>query len=261
MNRLYLLVLVLIFFVFPQSVMALALSDVPLPAEPVYNVKIHSLDTVPSSVSKQAVPVLKPPIEQKNINNIQQTNKTTDFVKDDKFEKKIKLSSVAEIREQARFLYNTNSLNESYSLFLSIPEKDRTSDDLLLMANISQDLEKTDDAVFYLKKAIDSDKNNYKAHYNLGNIYFSEKQYNAALKKYREVLRIKKDFAYAHYNKGCCYLAQNSLINARYEFGLAIKSNPEEPLFYYNLAYVNKLMKKEKKAQEALDLYNQLMTQ
>lgn len=82
-----------------------------------------------------------------------------------------------------------------------------------------------------------------------------------ALNEYRKVLRIKKDYAYAYYNKGCCYLKKKSWYNARYEFGLAIKANPEEPAFYYNLAYTYKMLKKPKKAQEALDMYNKLMTQ
>ena len=129
------------------------------------------------------------------------------------------------------------------------------------MANISSDIGQTDDAVFYLKKAIEFDDKNYKAHYNLGNIYFDERQYNAAIKEYNKVLKIKKDFAYAHFNKGCCFLAKNSLINARYEFGLAIKSNPNEPSFYYNLAYTNKLLNKPKKAQESLDIYNKFITE
>lgn len=54
---------------------------------------------------------------------------------------------------------------------------------------------------------------------------------------------------------------EKSWYNARYEFGLAIKANPEEPAFYYNLAYTYKMLKKPKKAQEALDMYNKLMTQ
>ena len=54
---------------------------------------------------------------------------------------------------------------------------------------------------------------------------------------------------------------EKKLYNARYEFGLAIKANPEEPAFYYNLAYTYKMLKKPKKAQEALDMYNKLMTQ
>ena len=84
---------------------------------------------------------------------------------------------------------------------------------------------------------------------------------NAALGEYRKALKINKNYAYAYYNRGCCYLKKKSWFNARYEFGLAIKANPDDPVFYYNLAYTYKMLKKPKKAQEALDIYNKLMAQ
>ncbi len=171
-----------------------------------------------------------------------------------------KIDSYQEIRDQAKLLYNANKSDDAVKLFNSIPDSEKVSDDWLILANISQDKDKIVDAVFYLKKAIQADDKNYKAHYNLGNLYYYDKKYNMALNEYRKVLRIKKDFAYAYYNKGCCYLKKKSWFNAKYEFGLAIKANPDEPSFYYNLAYTYKMMKKDKKAKEALEMYNKLMT-
>lgn len=164
-----------------------------------------------------------------------------------------------DIREQAKFLYNSNDLQTSLAMYNKIPENEKISEDWFFIANIAQDNNKIDDAIFYLKKAIETDSKNYKAHYNLGNLYFNAEKYNMALDEYRKVLRIKKDFAYAYYNKGCCYLKKKSYFNARYEFGLAIKANPEEPAFFYNLAYTYKMMNKPKKAQEAIEIYNQLI--
>lgn len=171
-----------------------------------------------------------------------------------------KIAAINDMREQAKFLYNSNELEESKKLFNQIPDAEKISDDWLFLANIAQDNGKDIDAVFYLKKAIQADDKNYKAHYNLGNIYFADNKINMALAEYRKVLRIKKDYAYAYYNKGCCYLKNGSWYNARYEFGLAIKSNPDEPAFYYNLAYANKMLKKTEKAKEALEMYNKLMS-
>lgn len=229
-----------------QSVIAIPLPETNTAT---YNVKIHDLNKVPIIQTKQEEPQTeKQPlpelIKQTNENNSDST-----------------LVPIDDLREQAKFLYNTNNIKEALTLFNQIKETDKISDDWLFMANISSDIGQTDDAVFYLKKAIEFDDKNYKAHYNLGNIYFDERQYNAAIKEYNKVLKIKKDFAYAHFNKGCCFLAKNSLINARYEFGLAIKSNPNEPSFYYNLAYTNKLLNKPKKAQESLDIYNKFITE
>lgn len=175
-------------------------------------------------------------------------------------QKTAKTYDLNDIREQAKFLYNSNKLDEAQQLFNKISESEKDSEDFLFLANIAQDKSKPIDAVFFLKKAIELDDNNYKAHYNLGNLYFADDKINMAIDEYKKVLRIKKDFAYAYYNKGCCYLKKKSWFNAKYEFGLAIKANPEEPSFYYNLAYTYKMMKRPKKAQEALDIYNELMS-
>lgn len=197
----------------------------------------------------------KEPNVIKEIKEIKETEKTENKPTQDK------LDAYQEIRNQAKLLYNTNKPQEAQKLFLSIPDSEKVSDDWLIMANIAQDNNKEIDAVFYLKKAIQADDKNYKAHYNLGNIYYYDNKINMALSEYRKVLRIQKDYPYAYYNKGCCYLKKKSWFNAKYEFGLAIKANPEEPSFYYNLAYTYKMLKKPKKAQEALEMYNKLMSQ
>ena len=205
--------------------------------------------------------------EKNNKNSIQQNNnqnekkaKEPQIIHQENKET-IVPSQINEYRQQAKFLYNSNNLDDSLELFNKIPDEEKISDDWLFIANIAQDKEKPIDAVFYLKKAIALDDNNYKAHYNLGNFYLADNKVNMALNEYRKVLRLKKDYAYAYYNKGCCYLKKKSWFNARYEFGLAIKANPNEPAFYYNLAYTYKMMKKPKKAKEALEMYNKLMAQ
>ncbi len=222
---------ILMFFVFPIVQSACA---VPVPQ-------------VFSSLNSSADIKKEPTAAKKEIPIVQKTQAQID--------------AINELRVQAKFLYNSNKLNESMELYNKIADADKISDDWLFLANIAQDNGKIVDAVFYLKKAIECDDKNYKAHYNLGNIYYSDNKINMAISEYNKAIRIKKDFAYAYYNKGCCYLKKKSWYNARYEFGLAIKANPEEPSFYYNLAYTNKMMKRHKKAQEALDMYNKLMTQ
>ncbi len=212
-----------------------------------------SADTppIPTKIEKQQ--------EIKTATDIKQTEKQETSQKENITQDKI--DAFEDIRNQAKLLYNANKPNDAIEQYKKIPDAEKTSEDWLILANISQDNGKIIDAVFFLKKSIQVDDKNYKAHYNLGNIYYLDGKYNMALSEYRKVLRINKDYAYAHYNKGCCYLQKKSYINARYEFGLAIKSNPSDPAFYYNLAYTNKMMKKTKKAQEALDIYNKLMTE
>ncbi len=210
--------------------------------------------THPKNIFQKHSDEIHPKQVQDTDKNVEESANTAKTVTQDK------IDSYQEIRDQAKLLYNANKSDDAVKLFNSIPDSEKVSDDWLILANISQDKDKIVDAVFYLKKAIQADDKNYKAHYNLGNLYYYDKKYNMALNEYRKVLRIKKDFAYAYYNKGCCYLKKKSWFNAKYEFGLAIKANPDEPSFYYNLAYTYKMMKKDKKAQEALEMYNKLMT-
>lgn len=211
--------------------------------------------------TKPAEPQLRKKIDSIESNNKVNNNKKSNKQKEPPAVTQDKKDSFQDIRNQAKILYNANKPDEAIKLFSTIPDSEKISDDWLILANISQDKDKIVDAVFYLKKAIQADEKNYKAHYNLGNLYYYDNKFNMALNEYKKVLKIKKDFAYAYYNKGCCYLKKKSWFNAKYEFGLAIKANPEEPSFYYNLAYTYKMMKKEKKAQEALDIYNKCMTQ
>lgn len=225
-----------------------------LPAEP-KNIK----EPAKESTKNKKSPQLKQSEQQNLTEQAEQAEQAAQLQTESKSD--VKPSEINDIREQAKFLYNSNKLEEAEELFTKIPDSEKISDDWLFLANIAQDKEKPIDAVFLLKKAIAADDNNYKAHYNLGNLYFYDNKINMAMSEYKKAIKLKKDFAYAYYNKGCCYLKKQSWFNARYEFGLAIKANPQEPAFYYNLAYTCKMMKKNKKAQEALEMYNKLMTQ
>lgn len=254
----------IVLIIFLESAMISSAYCVPVPQVDTAKPIINKTETEQVLNAKSHNKESKEPAKKENLS----TNKKIDNQKETTVQKsenkKItqdKLDSYQEIRDQAKLLYNVNKSDEAVKLYNSIPDSEKISDDWLILANISQDKNKEVDAVFYLKKAIQADEKNYKAHYNLGNMYYYDNKYNMALNEYRKVLRIKKDFAYAYYNKGCCYLKKKSWFNAKYEFGLAIKSNPEEPSFYYNLAYTYKMMKKDKKAQEALDIYNKLMTE
>lgn len=211
--------------------------------------------------SEQSEKLKKPAAEEKN--TMPDTNEAEPAQSKSVNSQKMtpdKIDEMQDIRNNAKLLYNSNKPEEAQAAFSQIPDAEKISDDWVYLANISQDFGKNEDAVFYLKKAIMADDGNYKAHYNLGNLYLADDKTSMALSEYNKAIKNKKDFAYAHYNKGCAYLKRNSWYNAKYEFGLAIKADPYVPSFYYNLAYTYKMMNKTKKAQEALDMYEKLMT-
>lgn len=171
-----------------------------------------------------------------------------------------KLESVklSEAKERLKAVYNTNNLEEAYKIVSTIPEAERDSEIWFMLANISQDLNQDEDAVFYLQKAILTDKANDKAYYNLGNLYLSRNQVNSAIKMYKNAIYIKKDFAPYHYNLGCAYMQTEDYKNAKSQFSKAVFLKENEPNYRYNLALTYKLLGNTKKAQKELDIYNKL---
>lgn len=171
-----------------------------------------------------------------------------------------KAQAKTELNEQVKLYYNTNSIQQCVETLTKIPDNERTAEEWLLLANISQDRQKPLDAVFFLQRAIIKDPKYYKAYYNLGNVYFENDNMNLAMDNYRKAIKIKDDFAYAYYNMGCCYLKKKNYRLARYYFANAIKHNENEPTFYYNIAYTYKMLKNPKRAAEVLEFYEELMS-
>lgn len=155
-------------------------------------------------------------------------------------------------------LYNSNKLQEAYQLIASVPEEKRDAEMWLILANITQDYDKTIDSVFLLQKALEVDPQYYKAYYNLGLLYLNDNKLTKAIENFENALKYNKEFPYAYYNLGCCYLKDAEFRKAKNYFLKAIKIKSDEPSFYYNLALAYKKMNNEKMAQKALDAYNSL---
>jgi len=166
--------------------------------------------------------------------------------------------SFSNLTEQATMYYNDNNIQKSLEILSQIPEYKRTSTDWLLLGNISMDLNKSKDALFMYKHAGIVDDKNYKAFYNMGNIYLDEDNYPLAEVNYKKVIKLKPEFAYAYYNLGCCYLKMGENKKAKTQFIKAIQYKNNVPDFYYNLALTYKVMKKEKLADETLAIYNKM---
>lgn len=155
-------------------------------------------------------------------------------------------------------VYNSNNIEEAYKMISKITEKDRDFELWYLMANIAQDMNKEENAILFLEKAISLNPEFDKAHYNLGNIYFSKNRYNKAINEYKQAIKYKKDFPYYYYNLGCTYYIQKNYNDAKNAFKKAIALKSNEPSFYYNLALTNKALNKIKDAEKALEMYNKL---
>ena len=79
-----------------------------------------------------------------------------------------------------------------------------------------------------------------------------------AIEQYKKVIKLKPDFAYAHYNLGCAYIKLGKYSKAKYELLTAIDLKNTVADFHYNLAYVYKQLNKEKTAKIYIEYYNKL---
>lgn len=163
------------------------------------------------------------------------------------------------ITEQAKILYAQNEIDSALEILKGKADDDRNADDWLIMGNILQDKDKIDQAIYMYNQAITKDPKNYKAHYNLGYIYFIQEKPNMALAEFKKSVKYKDDFSYGYYNMGCAYLKLKDYRNAKYNFFRALDLKNGNPNIYYNLAYSYKMLNKEKQAQTYLDLYNKIM--
>lgn len=175
------------------------------------------------------------------------------------WEKTVQPTQTDAVSEQARVLYAQNDIDGAFKILQGKSEDSRSAEDWLILGNILQDKDKIDEATFMYNKAILKDPKYYKAHYNLGYIYFIQDKPNLALAEFKKSTKYKDDFSYGYYNMGCAYLKLKQYGNAKYNFFRAMDLKNNDPMIYYNLAYTYKMMKKEKQANTYLDLYNKLM--
>ena len=102
-------------------------------------------------------------------------------------------------------------------------------------------------------------ENDFKAYYNLGNVYLNEEKPYLAIEQYKKVLKINPEYPYAYYNMGCAYIKAGELRKAKNAFISAIELKNTEADFHYNLAYVYKKLNDEKRAKLYLEYYNKII--
>lgn len=170
----------------------------------------------------------------------------------------VQKNTAEDIRDQAKILYMGNKIIEAQKHILTIPDEERNSFDYFLMGLT----EKTpEEAIKAYEKSISLDEKYYQTYFNIASLYFNEQNYEKAIQYYKLAIKHNKKFDYGYYNLGCSYLKIEDYNNARKSFESAIKINPKEPDYYFNLGYTHKKMNNTKRADKALNLYNELMSQ
>lgn len=75
-------------------------------------------------------------------------------------------------------------------------------------------------------------------HYNLGNAYYNQGQFNKAIQEYLTALRLNPDHAKAHHNLGVAYYNQGQFNEAIQEYLIALRLNPYDTVAHNNLGNV-----------------------
>lgn len=97
--------------------------------------------------------------------------------------------------------------------------------------------------------AIQVTTDNYLAHYNVGNIFLKENQFDEAASHYSEAVRIKPDYFMAHHNLGMALMRKGDTQEAIGHFSEAIRIRPNYALAHNSMGY---LLAKEGRFDEAL---------
>jgi len=73
-------------------------------------------------------------------------------------------------------------------------------------------------------------------HYNLGNVFVMRRQFDQAIRHYRDAIRIKPAYAEAYNNLGYAYMGEDSLDQAIAAFQTLLQKNPNHLVGLYRLS-------------------------
>ena len=104
---------------------------------------------------------------------------------------------------------------------------------------------KYSDAEVNFKKGMDKDPKSFEAHFNLGDAYYKEGQYDQSLKQYYSSLELTKDpsrKASTYHNIGNSLLKAKKIKESIEAYKNALKINPNDMDTKYNLSYALSLL-------------------
>lgn len=84
-----------------------------------------------------------------------------------------------------------------------------------------------DEAINYLKIALQLDPNYAKAHKAIGDVYIEKGLMDKAIEHFQTAIRLNPNYADAHFAIGALYIANGYIEEARREFETALKIDPD----------------------------------
>ncbi|MBI1849234.1 MAG: tetratricopeptide repeat protein [Planctomycetes bacterium] len=118
---------------------------------------------------------------------------------------------------------------------------------------------KYDEARKLYRSIVEDDPKNAYAHYQLAFVAYTEKKFPQAIDLFQKTLELNPKFDAVERFLGECYLAQGDFSNASNHYLAAIQINADNKEAYDGLAAVAQELAKQKKYDEALDIFNKAL--
>jgi len=116
-----------------------------------------------------------------------------------------------------------------------ITNKEAEADEWLIKGNTAYNAKDYDEAIKCYKQATALDPSFASAYYNLGIVYAAKGMLDEAISAYKKVLTIKPDYYTARNNLGSAYIKKGMLDEAISELERVLASNPDFPHAHFNL--------------------------
>lgn len=138
-------------------------------------------------------------------------------------------------------------------LFFALENHAQSSYRLIEKGNRAFQKEQYSESEISYRKALEQDGKLITAHYNIGNARYLQEDYEGAAAKFSqsaETYENKQDKAHAYHNLGNSLMSQKKYEKSIDAYKNALKLNPSDMDTKYNLAYAQKMLKKEQEQQQ-----------
>jgi tetratricopeptide (TPR) repeat protein len=168
-------------------------------------------------------------------------------------------SSVDELEQNGITYYKSGQYEDALDCFFKIPSEQRSEDIYMLVANCFETTGQKYRAIDTLKRLIEINPKNYKAYYNLGNIYLKDEEYSKAIELYNATVFVNNTFEPAYYNAGISFFKLNNFKSALPYFQKVLRLNPQDANSCYNIALVYAKLNKQKQSNKYFGLYENIL--
>ncbi|NJM27614.1 MAG: tetratricopeptide repeat protein, partial [Pseudanabaena sp. RU_4_16] len=141
------------------------------------------------------------------------------------------MTNISEVYEQAVSQHRSGNLQEAESLYRKILEQDPNhSDALNLLGLACYKMNRHNEALNFINRAVSLNSKNPAYHFNLGNVYGAAALLEDAVRSFKLAISLNPNYADAYVGLGNTYRAANKLENAEasYKQALAVRSDNYE---------------------------------